>query len=181
MNTPRPLLQAQAPSQTPSSAADAARAARDDKTSRFTVEGVGNLLSQLARCCQPVPGDAIAGYLTRGRGVSIHRRNCPSLQRLIGAQPERELPVNWGQAASRKLRGAMCRSAPIDRKWLLKDVTNLIAQAKVNIVGISSHADESRGLADIRLTLKVSDFEQLSQLLGKLDAVPGVQDARRLG
>ncbi len=68
-----------------------------------------------------------------------------------------------------------------DRKWLLKDVTNVIAQAEVSILGITSHADESRGLAEIRLTLKVSDFEQLSQLLGKLDAVPGVQDARRLG
>ena len=151
-----------------------------DKASRFTVEGVGNLLSQLARCCQPVPGDAIAGYLTRGRGVSIHRRNCASLQRLINAQPERELPVNWGQAASSRYEVSVQIRA-FDRKWLLKDLTNVIAQAEVNILGISSQADESRGLAEIRLTLKVSDFEQLSQLLGRLDAVPGVQDARRLG
>ena len=151
-----------------------------DKASRFTVEGVGNLLSQLARCCQPVPGDAIAGYLTRGRGVSIHRRNCASLQRLISAQPERELPVNWGQAASSRYEVSVQIRA-FDRKWLLKDLTNVIAQAEVNILGISSQADESRGLAEIRLTLKVSDFEQLSQLLGRLDAVPGVQDARRLG
>ena len=151
-----------------------------DKASRFTVEGVGNLLSQLARCCQPVPGDAIVGYLTRGRGVSIHRRNCTSLQRLISAQPERELPVNWGQAASSRYEVSVQIRA-FDRKWLLKDLTNVIAQAEVNILGISSQADESRGLAEIRLTLKVSDFEQLSQLLGRLDAVPGVQDARRLG
>ena len=157
-----------------------ARPRADDKASRFTVEGVGNLLSQLARCCQPVPGDAITGYLTRGRGVSIHRRNCANLQRLISAQPERELPVNWGQPASSRYEVSVQIRA-FDRKWLLKDVTNVIAQAEVNILGISSQADESRGLADIRLTLKVSDFEQLSQLLGRLDAVPGVQDARRLG
>lgn len=158
----------------------AGRPRADDKSSRFTVEGVGNLLSQLARCCQPVPGDAIAGYLTRGRGVSIHRRDCASLQRLISAQPERELPVNWGNAASSRYEVSVQIRA-FDRKWLLKDLTNVIAQAEVNILGISSQADESRGLADIRVTLKVSDFEQLSQLLGRLDAVPGVQDARRLG
>ena len=151
-----------------------------DAASRFTVEGVGNLLSQLARCCQPVPGDAIVGYLTRGRGVSIHRRNCASLQRLISAQPERELPVSWGQPASSRYE-VNVQIRAYDRKWLLKDITNVIAQAEINILAISSHSDESRGLAEIRLTLKVSDFEQLSQLLGKLDAVPGVQDARRLG
>jgi GTP pyrophosphokinase len=148
--------------------------------SKFTVEGVGNLLSQIARCCQPVPGDPIVGYLTRGRGVSIHRRNCASLQRLVAAQPERELPVNWGKAeTSRYEVGVQIRA--FDRKWLLKDVTNLIAQSDVNILAIQSQADEARGLVELRLSLRVSDFGQLSQLLGKLDAVPGVQDARRLG
>jgi GTP pyrophosphokinase len=152
----------------------------DTRSSRFTVEGVGNLLSQLARCCQPVPGDPIVGYLTRGRGVSIHRRNCASAQRLIAAQPERELPVSWGQAESARYEvGVQLRA--FDRKWLLKDVTNLIAQSDVHILGIQSHADDARGLVEIRLTLRVSDYGQLSQLLGKLDAVPGVQDARRLG
>jgi GTP pyrophosphokinase len=127
-----------------------------------------------------VPGDPIVGYLTRGRGVSIHRRNCASAQRLLAAQPERELPVSWGQAESSRYEvGVQLRA--FDRKWLLKDVTNLIAQSDVNILGIQSHTDDARGLVEIRLTLRVSDFGQLSQLLGKLDAVPGVQDARRLG
>jgi len=152
----------------------------DGRASRFTVEGVGNLLSQLARCCQPVPGDPIVGYLTRGRGVSIHRRNCAGLQRLVAAQPERELPVNWGQAeTSRYDVGVQIRAH--DRKWLLKDLTNVIAQAEVSILGIQSQSDDARGLVDLRLSLRVSDFGQLSQLLGKLDAVAGVQDARRLG
>jgi GTP pyrophosphokinase len=175
------VLQAQSPTPAkPEKPVVRPRPRSEDQSSRFTVEGVGNLLSQIARCCQPVPGDAIVGYLTRGRGVSIHRRNCASVQRLIAAQPDRELPVNWGQAAkSRYEVGIQVRA--YDRKWLLKDVTNVIAQAEVNILGISSHLDEARGLADIRVTLKVSDFEQLSQLLAKLDTVPGVQDARRLG
>ena len=175
------VLQAQSPTPVkPEKPVARPRPRSVDQSSRFTVEGVGNLLSQIARCCQPVPGDAIVGYLTRGRGVSIHRRNCASVQRLVAAQPDRELPVNWGQAAASRYEvGIQVRA--YDRKWLLKDVTNVIAQAEVNILGISSHLDEARGLADIRVTLKVSDFEQLSQLLAKLDTVPGVQDARRLG
>jgi len=158
----------------------AAKPATRAERGNFTVEGVGNLLTQLARCCQPVPGDAIAGYLTRGRGVSIHRVDCAALQRLLARQPERQLPVNWAAAGSSRYEvGVQIRA--YDRKWLLKDLTNVLAQADVAIVGIQSSVDAARGLADVRVTLRVGDFEQLSQLLGRLDAVPGVQDARRLG
>jgi GTP pyrophosphokinase len=146
----------------------------------FTVEGVGNLLTQLARCCQPVPGDAIAGYLTRGRGVSIHRRDCTALQRLLARDPDRELPVNWAAAGSSRYEVGVQIHA-YDRKWLLKDLTNVLAQSEATIVAIQSSVDSVRGLADVRVTLRVGDFGQLSQLLGRLDAVPGVQDARRLG
>ena len=145
---------------------------------RFVVEGVGNLLTQIARCCQPVAGDAIVGYLTRGRGVSIHRQGCGALERLVATHPERLLPVEWGErghasySVDVQVRG-------IDRKGLLKDVTNLIAQHGVHVLAITSRLEESRGLADIRFTLKVKDFEQLGQLLGRLNAVPGVDDARR--
>jgi GTP pyrophosphokinase len=174
------LLQATQPSKPAPLPKPAPRKRAATDGSRFTVEGVGNLLVQLARCCQPVPGDAIIGYLTRGKGVSIHRRNCASGQRLIAAQPERSLPVNWGEAASSRYEVNIVVRA-YDRKWLLKDITNVIAQAEVNILGVNSRTDEVRGLAEIGLVLKVSDYEQLSELLGKLDAVPGVQDARRLG
>lgn len=146
---------------------------------RFVVEGVGNLLTQIARCCQPVAGDAIVGYLTRGRGVSIHRQGCNALERLIATHPERMLPVEWGE------RGHASYSVDVqvrglDRKGLLKDVTNLIAQHGVHVLAISSRLEEARGLADIRFTLKVKDFEQLGQLLRRLNAVPGIDDARRV-
>ncbi len=174
-------LQALAPKPAERSAAKPAPARRGGSdNSRFIVQGVGNLLSQLARCCQPVPGDAIVGYLTRGRGVSIHRQSCASVQRLIAGQPDRQLPVNWGQVSSSRYE-ADVQIRAFDRKSLLKELTNIIAQAEVNILRVNSQIDSSRGLADIRMTLKVSDFEQLSQLLARLDAVPGVQDARRLG
>ena len=158
----------------------APRKPRKEDGSRFTVEGVGNLLVQLARCCQPVPGDPIVGYLTQGRGVSVHRQGCASVERLIASKPERALPVNWGRVAGSRYEVNVLIRA-YDRKWLLKDLTNLIAQAEINILGMNSQVDPTRGLAEVRVALNVNDFQQLSELLGRLNAVPGVQEARRLG
>jgi GTP pyrophosphokinase len=143
----------------------------------MTVEGVGNLLMQLARCCQPVPGDAIVGYLTKGKGVSIHRTNCASAAYLISQHPERELPVNWGGREDGRYEVSILIRA-YDRKWLLKDLTNLIAQANVNIAGVNT-LSQGGPMAELKMTLKVADFGQLSALLGKLDAVPGVLEVRR--
>jgi GTP pyrophosphokinase len=154
-------------------------AARSEK-GNFTVEGVGNLLTQHAPSCQPVPGDSITGYLTRGRGVSIHRADCAAVQRLLARQPERALPVNWAATGNSRYEVGVQIHA-YDRKWLLKDLTNVLAQSEATIVAIQSSVDSARGLADVRVTLRVGDFGQLSELLGRLDAVPGVQDARRLG
>ena len=145
----------------------------------FTVEGVGNLLSQIARCCQPVPGDPIVGYLTRGRGVSIHRASCPSALRLLARDPDRRLPVEWGRQHASSYEVDLTLRA-FDRKWLLKDLTNVIAQMGVNILGVQSRVDESQGIAELRLAVRVADFGQLSDLLGRLSAVPGVQEARRI-
>ncbi len=146
----------------------------------FTVEGVGNLLSQIARCCQPVPGDPIIGYLTRGRGVSIHRAGCASVQRLLARQPDRLLPVEWSRASASSYEVDITLRA-FDRKWLLKDLTNVIAQMSVNILGVQSRVDETSGMAELRIAVRVADFGQLSDLLGRLNAVPGVQEARRIG
>ena len=123
---------------------------------------------------------ATHGFLVSGRGVSIHRSNCSAVQRLLAAQPERALPVNWGQRAATRYEASIQIRA-FDRKSLLKDLTNVIAQSDAGILEIGSHVDEAHGMADIRLRVRVHDFSQLSQLLARLDTVPGVQDARRLG
>jgi len=163
--------------QEPATTASAQRPARP--SDRFIVEGVGNLMTQLARCCQPVAGDAIVGYLTRARGVTIHRENCAALQRLVATHPERELPVEWGErgvasyAVDVLIRG-------LDRTALLKDLSNLIAQHGVHVLAVNSRIDPARGLAELHFTLKVRDFEQLGQLLSRLHAVPGVHEARRM-
>ena len=145
----------------------------------FVVDGIGNLLMQIARCCQPVPGDAIAGYLTRGRGISVHRADCAALSRLLVRDPDRAMPVTWGRAGGSYAVDIVIHA--LDRKSLLKDITTLIAQDGIHIQAIASQNDESRGLVELRLSIKVGDFGQLSGVLARLSAVPGVRDARRLG
>ncbi len=177
----RALHEAQQPKEAPSRSLIAVPA-RDKPSARsdsFVVDGVGNLLMQLARCCQPVPGDAIAGYLTRGRGVSVHRADCVALSRLVARDPDRAMPVSWGRSGGTYAVDIAIHG--LDRKSLLKDITTVVAQEGIHINAIASHSDDGRGLADLRMTLKVGDFGQLSRLLSRLAAVPGVRDARRVG
>jgi GTP pyrophosphokinase len=141
------------------------------------VVGVGNLLVQIARCCQPLPGEAIAGYLTRGRGVSVHRVDCATLQRLMATQPQRVLPVEWGKQGKGSEADVVVDA--VDRKWLLKDVTNLIAQEDTHVLDIRSERARSDGRVRLRLRVRVADYGQLSRLLGKLDGLPGVERAGR--
>ncbi len=143
----------------------------------FTVVGIDNLLTQIARCCQPLPGEAIAGYLTRGRGVSVHRADCATFRRLEAAQPQRALPVEWGRHGPQS--EAMVLVDALDRKWLLKDVTNLIAQEDTHMLEIHSETVRGGGRVRLRLRLRVADHDHLSRLLGKLDGLPGVERARR--
>ncbi len=144
----------------------------------FTIEGVGNLLTQMARCCQPVAGDPIMGYLTQARGVSIHRRECVALQRLAAVHPERLLPVEWGRGRAQSF-GVDVLVRGYDRKWLLKDLTNVIGSGNAHILGLNSRVDADSGIAELRFTLKVSDFEQLDALLARMSAIAGVNEVRR--
>ena len=147
------------------------------KSTDFTVEGVGNLLMQLARCCQPLPGEPIAGYLTRGRGVSVHRLTCATLQRLAAAQPQRVLPVEWGRAGGGY--EVDVEVLALDRKWLLKEVTNVIAQGNAHVSNIHSEHQRNGARVRLRMRLRVTDYGQLSSLLGTLSALPGVEQAHR--
>lgn len=141
-----------------------------------TVVGVGNLLVQIARCCHPLPGEAIAGYLTRSRGVSVHRADCGAFLRLAAAQPQRVLPVDWGRQGG--LHEASAVVDAIDRKHLLKDVTTLIAQEDAHVLAVRSDAGP-HGRVRLHLQLRVDGYDQLSRLLARIDSLPGVQHARR--
>ncbi|WP_372018738.1 RelA/SpoT family protein [Pseudoxanthomonas sp. 10H] len=173
------LERAAAPQPPPATARPVPRQARKKKTdSGFTVQGVGNLLVQLARCCQPVPGEPIAGYLTRARGVTVHRADCAAFARLAAGQPQRVLPVEWGRAGGGY--DVDVAVSGVDRKWLLKDVTTVIAQEDAHVADIRSDVRPD-GRVQLRMRLRVSDYGQLSTLLGKLDALPGVEHAQRMG
>jgi GTP pyrophosphokinase len=144
--------------------------------SAFTVVGVDNMLVQIARCCQPLPGEPIAGYLTRGRGVSVHRSDCASFLRLSASQPQRVLSVEWGRSGGSHTASVVVDA--LDRRWLLKDLTNLIAQDDAHVLSIQSERQEGSRVR-LRLQLRVRDHEQLSRLLGRVDSLPGVEQVRR--
>jgi GTP pyrophosphokinase len=143
------------------------------------IEGVGNLLTQLARCCQPLPGDAITGYITRGRGVSVHRADCTQLLSLRERDGNRVVAVEWGKRRQAAydvdivVRG-------YDRKWLHRDVGNTIAAANAHVVAVNARVDTRKGVAEMNYKLRVGDFGQLSGLLSQLLAVPNVIEARRV-
>ncbi len=144
--------------------------------SAFTVVGLGNLLMQIARCCHPLPGEAIIGYLTQGRGVSVHRADCAAFLRLSANQPQRVLAVEWGRVAGGHTVNVQVDA--VDRRWLLKDLTNLIAQDDAHVLSI--HSDTLEGSrVRLRMQLRVRDHEQLSRLLGRIDSLSGVEQVRR--
>jgi GTP pyrophosphokinase len=162
----------------PAPAVQAPRPPKRDKDA-VVIEGVGNLLTSLARCCQPLPGDAIVGYITRGKGVSIHRADCPSFARLRARDPGRAIEVEWGGARSQAYEVDLLVRG-YDRKWLHKDVTNVIASANVHLLAVNTRVDSASGLATMNFAVRVADFEQLSMLLSRLGAVPNVIEARRM-
>jgi len=141
-----------------------------------TVQGIDNLLAQVARCCQPLPGEPIAGYLTRGRGVSVHRPDCASFLRMAGLQPARVLPVEWG--ARRGGHEVAVSVDAIERKSLLKDITTLVAQLNVHVLSLQS-APMRGGHVRIALQVRVADYGQLGLLLGRIEALAGVASAQR--
>jgi GTP pyrophosphokinase len=172
----RVLHEEQAP--TPVQPASVPRAPKRDKDA-VVIEGVGNLLTTLARCCQPLPGDAIVGFITRGRGVSIHRADCASFGRLRARDASRAIEVEWGGARSQAYEVDLLVRG-YDRKWLHKDVTNVIASANVHLLAVNTRIDPASGLATMNFAVRVADFEQLSMLLSRLASVPNVIEARRL-
>ena len=123
-------------------------AASPKETSGITIEGVGDLLSSFARCCGPVPPEGIAGYITLGRGVSIHRDDCASFRRLQATHPERVIAVEWGKQGERAFPIDVSVRA-FDRRGLVRDISAVLADSKINIQAMNVVTDEREGMADI--------------------------------
>ncbi|HET7299584.1 MAG TPA: bifunctional (p)ppGpp synthetase/guanosine-3',5'-bis(diphosphate) 3'-pyrophosphohydrolase [Oleiagrimonas sp.] len=150
-----------------------------DEPGALKIEGVGNLLTTLARCCQPLPGDDVRGFITRGRGVSVHRADCSGLARLARRDPDRIIDVTWGDTGARAYQVDIGIHG-YDRKGLHKDITAVISSAGTPIVASSSRADPKHAEVDLRFTLRVRDYGQLSELMARLSALPNVIDVQRL-
>jgi GTP pyrophosphokinase len=144
-----------------------------------TIEGVGNLMTSMARCCQPVPGDPVSGYITRGRGVTIHRDDCPNVLRWMREENPRLIQVRWRRHVESGYRVNLLISA-YNRRELIKDISSLMATSDVTVTDINSHLDESTEEVNIRIQVTVKDYQHLSELLNRLNNIPNVYEARRL-
>ncbi|MDA5543153.1 MULTISPECIES: GTP diphosphokinase [Yersinia] len=146
---------------------------------RIVVEGVGNLMHHIARCCQPIPGDEIVGFITQGRGISIHRADCEQLAELQSHAPERIVDAVWGESYSSGY-SLVVRVTANDRSGLLRDITTILANEKVNVLGVASRSDTKKMVATIDMDIEIYNLQVLGRVLAKLNQLPDVIDARRL-
>lgn len=155
-----------------------AKSPKKKKDSDFYIEGVGNLLTQIASCCNPVPGDAITGYITLGRGVSIHRQDCTNLLQLQTDEPERIIKVEWGHAPQSSYSVDIVIEA-YDRQGLLSDITTLLDSERINISAMQTLSDKRKNTVDMVFTIEIRGFDELSRILNRLNQLPNVAVARR--
>ncbi|HDR1854351.1 TPA: GTP diphosphokinase [Pasteurella multocida] len=143
------------------------------------VEGVGNLMHHIARCCQPIPGDHIMGYITMGRGISIHRSDCEQFLELQQAHPERVVESIWGDNYASGFKISI-RIIASDRSGLLRDITTVLANDKISVLGVSSRTDTKKQLATIDMEIELNNVQILSKILARLSKLDDVIEAKRL-
>ncbi len=154
------------------------RSAQRFAESEFYIYGVGDLLTRTAHCCMPTPGNEIAGYLTHGRGVTIHRADCGNLLHLQATQPRRVLQVSWGAIPTTAYEIKL-RIRAYDRAGLLRDVTALLDDAHLFILALHS-GDTQDGIASIEVSFEVSGMDSLHELIGRLEQLPNIIDVCRV-
>jgi GTP pyrophosphokinase len=140
---------------------------------------VGDLPVTLARCCAPLRPEKIAGYVTVGRGVTIHRNDCRSLIRMRATRPDRILNVEWSGANGASPSVELSVSA-YDRRGLVRDITDVLAYERLSIEAMTTTTDRAAGTAHVLVTTAVDDLEQLTRVLKRLAGVLNVIHARRL-
>ncbi|MGM0857836.1 MAG: GTP diphosphokinase [Pseudomonadota bacterium] len=147
--------------------------------SDITVLGVGNLKTSMANCCRPVPGEPIVGFITQGRGVTVHRQDCSNILQLRLDEPQRIIEVEWGERAQTRYPVTIEIQA-WDRSGLLRDVTGLLGNEKVNVLAVNTLTDTDEGIARLRITLEVDGLEALGRLFSRIQQLPNVTEVRRL-
>lgn len=149
------------------------------KKDHIIVEGVGHLMSQMAGCCKPLPGDPIRGYITIGRGVSVHKQDCDQLHSLLAQHPERSIDVNWAQDV-RDTFETVVEVICIDRDGILRDITTELANEKVGLLGVQSKSYKEDQTARIRLNLEVKNLNSLARTMSRLEHLRNVLEVNRM-
>ena len=143
------------------------------------VMGVGNLLTRMASDCHPAPGDEIIGYITRNRGVTVHRADCPRI--VAETETERLVNVDWGQPNDQQLYPVTIVVEAWDRDGLLRDIATAVADERVSMASAKAETDSNSGHATITATLRIAGIDQLSRIFARVERVKGVQEVRRQG
>jgi GTP pyrophosphokinase len=154
------------------------RASSEQSDADVYIDGVGNLMSHIARCCTPIPGDRIIGYITLGRGVSIHRQDCRNVLQLQADEPERIISVDWGEEPGHHYSVDIVIEA-FDRHGLLRDITAMLDREKVNVSAMQTLSNKHKNTVDMTLKVEVSDFSELSRVLARLSRLPNITSVRR--
>jgi len=150
---------------------------RDRESGALRIKGVDDVAIRLARCCNPLPGDPVLGYITRGRGVSVHRKDCPNLQNYLRTEKDRIIEVEW--AEERGIYTVEIEVKAIDRPRLTADVMNIIADMRINILSVFSRATKN-DLAIMNLKLEIKDMSHMYAVMQRLQKVKDVLEVRRV-
>jgi guanosine-3',5'-bis(diphosphate) 3'-pyrophosphohydrolase len=143
-------------------------------TNAIEVVGLKGMLSSMARCCNPMPGDPVVGFITRGRGATIHRQDCPNI--LQTKERERLLQVGWGHVEHTYPVPIQIKA--YDRQGLVSDISNLLSDESINIADVKVNVN--RSMADLRLIIEVKDLTQLSRILARIENLPNIMEAHRI-
>jgi GTP pyrophosphokinase len=154
-----------------------ARAPTDGKGD-VSIYGVGDLLTRMAQCCKPAPGDPVVGFITRGQGVTIHRRDCANLHHLTEEQGDRMIEVSWNRKGDTRYPVDIQIEA-LDRQGLLRDISAVLSNEKINVLGVTTRTDSTDHRARMTITLEISDVGQMTRAMDRISAVRNVIDVHR--
>jgi GTP pyrophosphokinase len=155
-------------------------ASRRKSKSRVAISGVGDLMSNFARCCRPVPPESVVGYITQGRGVSIHRADCGNFLSLNRKHPERMIEVSWGDSEAATYPVDLQLRA-MDRSGLLRDISSVLADEEANVTSVSTRTDRKTMQSVMDINLDIRDLPTLSTAITRLEQIPNVISVRRRG
>ncbi len=144
-----------------------------------SIHGVGNLMTQFAQCCKPVPGDLIIGFITISSGITIHKHNCPNMLALPEDKRQRLIEVEWGQNAQSVYPVEISLTA-FQRTGLMQDVSTVLANQKISLLNINSNTNKAEQMVYTRLTIEIHQVDELVMIIDKLSQLPNVQDVKRI-